>query len=118
MNISRLIPNIPENELAQKDFFNPYYGSLSNRDIEWHRKHTNNLRRTLVYQNGLWPLGLLKFCLYYSENDHRSIDGIFESIKNNLREFNNAGLLESVQIVSEFRHKYVAHLTGQKAMSR
>jgi type III restriction enzyme len=107
--ISKLSPDLPETEFAQKDFFNPYYGSLSGRDIEWHRKHTDNLRRTLVYQNGLWPLGLLKFCLDYSENDQYNIAGVFESIKKHFKKYNGSGLLDSVNIVADFRNKFVAH---------
>ncbi len=107
--ISRLGPDLPETELAQKDFFNPYYDALSSRDIEWHKKHANNLRRTLIFQNGLWPLGLLKFCLDYSENDRHSIGGIFESIKKHFKKYNGSGLLDSVNTVADFRNKFVAH---------
>ena len=39
-----------------------------------------NLKRTLAFDSGIWPLGLLWSCKEYAPNDKAKIDGVFEAV--------------------------------------
>ena len=104
-----LLPLMPSTPKDQKDFFEPYYGSLKKGDIEWHKRHASNLRRTLVFKNGLWPLGLLQFCLDYCKMSKHNVGGVFEAIRQSFSKFNDTDLYDTIKKVSEIRNKYVAH---------
>ena len=40
-----------------------------------------NLKRTLVFNNGIMPLGLLRDCMEYALNDNTRIEGVFQAVK-------------------------------------
>ncbi len=104
-----LMPLMPGTPTGQKDFFEPYYGKLKKTDIDWLNRHASNLRRTLVFKNGLWPSGLLLFCLDYCKNSKHDVDGVFKAIKQSFSKFNNSDLYDSVQQITNFRNSYIAH---------
>ena len=104
-----LLPYMPGTPTEQKDFFDPYYGDLKKSDIDWLRRHASNLRRTLVFKNGLWPLGLLAFCLDYSKTDRYSVGGVFEAIRQGFSKFNDTTLYDTVKTITDFRNTYIAH---------
>jgi type III restriction enzyme len=66
-------------------------------------------RRTLVFKNGLWPLGLLAFCIDYSKTKKHSVGGVFESIRQGFSKFNETDLYDTVKIITDFRNTYIAH---------
>ena len=100
---------MPGTPTGQKDFFEPYYGNFKKDDIEWLRRHASNLRRTLVFKNGLWPSGLLLFCLGYCRTSKHDVGGVFEAIKQNFSKFNDTDLYATVKDINEFRNRYIAH---------
>jgi len=76
-----LLPDIPSSPVEQAGYFDPYYGNLPKKDVNWLRSQANNLKRTLIYRNGVMPLGLLSFCLSYGCQDDHPIGGIFTSVR-------------------------------------
>ncbi|PIQ93093.1 MAG: hypothetical protein COV68_11645 [Nitrospirae bacterium CG11_big_fil_rev_8_21_14_0_20_41_14] len=67
------------------------------------------LRRTLVFKNGLWPSGLLLFCLDYCRMAKYEVGGVFEAIKKSFATFNETDLFDTVQAITDFRNNYIAH---------
>jgi type III restriction enzyme len=104
-----LLPLMPGIPAEQKAFFEPYYGSLKKGDIDWLNRHAGNLKRTLVFKNGLWPLGLLLFCLDYSKTAKHEVGGIFEAIKKSFAKFNDTDLYDTIKAITDLRNNYIAH---------
>ena len=121
--LNRLLPYVPTLAQEQANFFDPYYKGLKARDESWLRKHAANLKRSLVYRNGLWPLGLLQFCLDYARTADDNVGGVFKAVRESFKEDAKTHLLETVSRMADFRNKFVAHqeaeLTdGAKARGR
>ena len=77
-----------------------------------HRHYTElarNLRKTLVYQTGVSPLGLLRNCYDYALNDSTALTGVFEAVRDELRLPGARAIFEAVKIVNDFRNTRVAH---------
>lgn len=104
-----LLPLMPSTPAEQKAFFEPYYGTLKKSDIDWLNRHASNLRRTLIFKNGLWPSGLLLFCLDYCRMSKLEVGGVFEAIKKSFTKFNETDLLDTVKTITDFRNNYIAH---------
>jgi type III restriction enzyme len=104
-----LLPEIPAMGIQERNYFEPYYGGLPRKDINWLKGIANNLKRTLVYRNGLMPLGLLAFCLNYAQRKEYEIGGIFNSVKEHFSPFSKSELYKVIDEIKEFRNTYVAH---------
>jgi type III restriction enzyme len=107
--LNRLLPYVPTLAQEQANFFDPYYKGLKARDESWLRKHAANLKRSLVYRNGLWPLGLLQFCLDYARTADDNVGGVFKAVRESFKEDAKTHLLETVSRMADFRNKFVAH---------
>lgn len=59
--IHLLSPDLPVDRRSQRDFFDPDLNHLRRDDAKEHKRQADNLRRTLVDQGGLMPIGLLLF---------------------------------------------------------
>lgn len=106
--VKRLSPDVPSDFNALRTFFDPYYGDIKKGDVDYHIRNAKNLRRTIVDQNGLMPLGLLEFCLNYAGQSHQ-VGGVFEAIRKDF--VSNSGLLSQVKAVYEFRNNRIAHVS-------
>ncbi len=94
----------------QRDWFDPHYDQrMDRRNIPHYDQTAKNLRRTLVYGNGVSPLGLLRSCLDYALNDNTRIAGVFEAIKQTMRFTDGRKLLERIAQINDFRNTRVAH---------
>lgn len=107
--LRRLITDLPAAVPDQKAWFNPYLES-----VEYGRQFTydsmaKNLKRTLVFKNGLSPLGLLRNCLEFALNDKARIGGVFEAVKVHFGEDTNRNLLALVTAMNDFRNTFIAH---------
>jgi hypothetical protein len=77
-----------------------------------HRHYTElarNLRKTLVYQTGVSPLGLLRNCYDYALNDATALTGVFEAVRDELRLPGARAIFEAIKSVNDFRNTRVAH---------
>lgn len=104
-----LLPDVPAQPVEQSSYFEPYFGNLPRKEVQWLRGIANNFKRTLIYRNGLMPLGLLAFCLDYGRKEEYPLGGVFKSVREKFSRFSDVGLYKMVDDIKEFRNTYVAH---------
>lgn len=107
--IRRLQSAMPVAVEAQKVWFNPSLRGLDYKTEDNYRRMAQNLKRTLVFNNGLSLIGLLRSCLDYALNDTTKIGGVFEALHTHLRFQGGRKLLDTVTRINDFRNTYVAH---------
>ncbi len=107
--VQRLQPELPVTVDAQKAWFAPYLGGVDRKSEGDYRKLAQNLKRTLVFNNGLSLIGLLRSCLDYALNDTTKIGGVFEALQTQLRFQGGRKFLETVTRINDFRNTYIAH---------
>jgi type III restriction enzyme len=107
--ISTLLASIPEDPKKQERFFEPDLSVLHPRDESFHRRQGVNLRRTLVENDGVMPMGLLKWCLEYAKSPKTPPGGIFSAIKTQFEDAARTDLLDTVNTIYSFRNEYIAH---------
>jgi type III restriction enzyme len=82
--ISALKDTIPQDSTRRERFFEPDLSMLSPRDRSFHERQGKNLRRTLIENDGVMPVGLLRWCLEYSKSPRTPPGGIFNAVKNEI----------------------------------
>ncbi|MCH9055881.1 DEAD/DEAH box helicase family protein [Synechococcus sp. PCC 6716] len=107
--VRRLQPEMPVTVEDQKAWFAPSLGGVDRKSEDYYRKLAQNLKRTLVFNNGLSLIGLLRSCLDYALNDTTKIGGVFEALQTQLRFQGGRKLLETVTRINDFRNTYIAH---------
>lgn len=107
--LQKLTPRMPPNMRDQRDWFEPHFGAADRRMVPHYEQLARNLRKTLVYKNGVSPLGLLRSCLDYALNDNTMLSGVFDAVKAEFRFTGGRDLLDRVKSVNEFRNTRVAH---------
>lgn len=107
--VRRLQPEMPVTVDDQKAWFAPYLGGVDRKSEDYYRKLAQNLKRTLVFNNGLSLIGLLRSCLDYALNDTTKIGGVFEALQTQLRFQGGRKFLETVTRINDFRNTYIAH---------
>ena len=107
--LQKLTRQMPGNMQEQKDWFESYFGAADRRTIPHYEQLARNLKKTLVYRNGVSPLGLLRNCLEYALNDNTKLTGIFEAVKGEFRFSGGRELLACVTEINDFRNTRVAH---------
>jgi len=108
--VRRLQSALPPRPSDQKVWFDPYLGEIQDRRLTEHYKRTaQNLKRTLVFGNGLSPLGLLRSCLDYALNDTAKLTGVFEKVRTRFAVEGGAELHALVSEMNDFRNTYIAH---------
>jgi type III restriction enzyme len=103
-----LLPLTPSIPVEQKNYFAPYYEGINKGTVDWLKANARNLEKTLIFKNGLMPIGLLKFCLEYSQADHH-IGGVLEAVKKSFSKFKQTDLYATVKEIYDFRNTYIAH---------
>jgi len=107
--VRRLQSEMPVTVEDQKAWFAPYFGGVDRKSEDYYRKLAQNLKRTLVFNNGLSLIGLLRSCLDYALNDTTTIGGVFEALQTQLRFQGGRKFLETVTRINDFRNTYIAH---------
>jgi len=107
--LQKLQGSLPTNALVQKNWFEPYLGKVDSRMHRHYSELARNLRKTLVYQTGVSPLGQLRSCLDYALNDSTALTGVFEAVKEEFQIPGIRSLFDAVQKVNDFRNNHVAH---------
>jgi len=107
--LSRLQPHLPVSVDDQKVWFTPYLGAAERRKENQYANLAQNLKRTLVFHNGLSPIGVIRSCLDYALNDHTRLGGVFEAVKTEFKVQGGRDLLSQVKRVNDFRNSYIAH---------
>lgn len=107
--VRRLQPELPITIEAQKAWFDPDLYGLDRKSEQNYRKLAQNLKRTLVFNNGLSLIGLLRSCLDYALNDTTKIEGVFAALHTQFRIQGGRKLLETITRINDFRNTYIAH---------
>lgn len=107
--LKKLDDKLPGNMQEQREWFEPYLAGADRRMITHYQHLAQNLRKTLVYRNGVSPLGLLRSCLDYALNDNTKLTGVFEAVKTEFRFSGGRNLLDSVTFMNDLRNTRIAH---------
>ena len=107
--VRRLQPSMPAKVPDQKTWFDPYLRDADRRMQPHYQKMAQNLRRSLVFNNGIMPLGLLRDCMEYALNDTTKLEGIFEAVKGKFKVAGGREMLAMVTRIYDFRNTRVAH---------
>jgi type III restriction enzyme len=107
--VRRLQDLMPATAAEQKAWFAPYLGSAEGGKRRHYESMAQNLKRTLVFGNGLSPLGLLRNCLDFALNDTKEICQAFDAVRARFNAEGARAALDRVQRVNDFRNNYVAH---------
>jgi len=107
--IATLRGSIPEDPKKRERFFEPDLSVLNPREESFHKRQGTNLRSTLLENNGVMPMGLLKWCLEYAKSPKTPPGGIFSAVKANFEDAAKTGLLDLVDKIYSFRNEYIAH---------
>jgi type III restriction enzyme len=107
--VRRLQPLMPAKAPDQKTWFEPYLRDADRRMQPHYEKMANNLKRTLVFSNGIMPLGLLRDCMEYALNDNTKIEGVFQTVKTKFKVAGGRDLLATIIRIYDFRNTRIAH---------
>jgi len=109
MIVRRLQPAMPATVPDQKTWFDPYLRDADRRSQPRYEKMAQNLKRTLVFNNGIMPLGLLRDCMEYALNDNTRIDGVFQAVKAKFKVAGGRDMLATLTRIYDFRNTRIAH---------
>ncbi|MBP8625018.1 MAG: DEAD/DEAH box helicase family protein [Methanothrix sp.] len=107
--ISTLKDSIPSDPEKQKRFFEPDTSAMHPREESFHKRQAVNLRRTLVENDGIMPIGLLKWCLEYAKSPKVPPGGVFSATKAKFEGQAKTELFDIVDKIYTFRNEYIAH---------
>lgn len=107
--VRRLQDDLPAGVADQKALFDPYLARVDGGQRRHYETMAQNLKRTLVFGNGVSPLGLLRNCLDFALNDKNKLGGIFDAVTTRFRTTGSRDFLAGVQAVYDFRNTYIAH---------
>lgn len=104
-----LLDDVPTDPAERDRWFRPELGGLKAGTVKALEDLAHNLKKTLVEDAGLSPVGTLRHTLDYACNTDYAFGGVYGAVK--LRFANEPGrqLFEAVQKVNSFRNTYVAH---------
>lgn len=109
MILRELKDDVPAGRSEQYAFFHPNLTDLPTGEANFHKRQATNLERTLVDQNGLMPIGLLRWCLDYTHTTRRKIGGVFELVRTRFVDLLQTDLFSVIDAIYSFRNEYVAH---------
>lgn len=104
--LQQRVPGLPSDQRA---WFEPPLQGKSDKKTDHYKRVNTNLRKTLLFDGGLMPIGLLRDCLDYALNDSARFPGVFADVRAAFRFAGARKLLEAVSTIYEFRNTYVAH---------
>jgi type III restriction enzyme len=107
--VRRLQPAMPAKVPDQKTWFEPYLRDADRRMQPHFEKMAQKLKSTLVFNNGIMPLGLLRDCMEYALNDNTKIDGVFQAVREKFKVAGGRELLATITRIYVFRNTRVAH---------
>jgi len=100
------VPGLPD---EQRRWFDPYIANTQGKPPEHYKRTAQNLRKTLLYQSGLMPMGLLRDCMDFALNDKTKVGGVFDAVRTAFLYTGSRKVLEELTAVYDFRNTYVAH---------
>lgn len=113
--LQKLQDRVPAAAPDQAKWFEPYLAKVDSRMHRHYTELARNLRKTLVYQTGVSPLGLLRNSYDYALNDSTALTGVFDAVRDEFRLPGARAVFDAAKSVNEFRNTRVAH--QEKALS-
>jgi type III restriction enzyme len=110
--LKRLGPEIPTERETQKKFFETNVSGLTEKEADDYKRRSSNLKRTLVDQNGMSPIGLLRECLQYARDSKKPVGPVFDCVKKEFQT-DSEETYKLVSRINSFRNTYVAHQTKE-----
>ena len=108
--VRRLAADVPSESAKQPAWFDVYLpGNLDGGTRRHYEGLVQNLKRTLVFSNGLSLLGLARNCLDYALNDNTKLGGVFDALKVRFKVAGGRDLLATATRVNDFRITRIAH---------
>jgi type III restriction enzyme len=107
--ISTMKDTVPQDITKRERFFEPDLSMLSPRDRSFHDRQGKNLRRTLIENGGVMPVGLLRWCLEYAKSPRTPPGGVFNAVKIKFAAAAKTVLPDAVEKVYSFRNEFIAH---------
>jgi len=107
--ITTLKDTVPQESTKRERFFGPDLSMLSPRDRSFHERQSKNIRRTLIENDGVMPVGLLRWCLEYAKSPRTPPGGIFNAVKIKFVAPAKTVLPNAVEKVYSFRNEFIAH---------
>ncbi len=107
--ISALKDAVPQDFEKRGRFFEPDLSMLSPRDRSFHERQGQNLRRTLLENDGVMPMGLLRWCLEYAKSPRTPPGGVFNAVKMRFAQAAKTNLPDTVERIYSFRNEFIAH---------
>ncbi len=107
--LRQLQEEIPVDRNRRYEYFHPDLSELPVGEANFHKRQATNLERTLVDQNGLMPIGLLRWCLDYTRTTRRKVGGVFETVRGKFTSLSQTDLFQVADTIYTFRNEYVAH---------
>ena len=105
----RLQDGVPPVGNEAEDWFDPYFEKPDPRKLSGYKAMARNLKKTLVYDSGISPLGLLRTCMDFALNDKTKVEGVFVAIREKFQVKGGRDVLAKLQRVNDFRNTRVAH---------
>lgn len=106
--LQRLEPHIPTDREQQKVFFEPDLSALKKREADMCKRRGSDLKRTLVDQNGMSPIGLLRWCLQFAREPELGAGGAFAAVREEFAGVSDE-MYSLVNRINAFRNDHVAH---------
>lgn len=104
-----LLPLMPTDRAAQHEWFEVNATSLAPRQRRQLEKTGGLLKRLLVHDNGMMPIGLLRDCLTFAGSPQDVESGVLDGVAERFEKLAESKLPDVVQSVYDFRNNYVAH---------
>jgi type III restriction enzyme len=103
----RLLAEVPQAPEEQKRWFQPDFGPMKPGTVRDLESLAHNLKKTVVENAGLSPVGTLRHTLDYACNMPHNLSGVFAAVRGRFGA--DRELFDAVQKVNSFRNTYIAH---------
>jgi len=100
-----LEPEMPDTVTDQKAWFFTGDRFLSQEQ----QRFAGNLKKTLVFNGGFSPIGLLRGCLDFANGPDNQLGGVFAAVNRQFEGSKAKTLLKELSRINSFRNTYVAH---------
>jgi len=106
---SALTPGMPDDRVDQEEWFRPPMRRANPKAMPHYDRLGKQLKRLMLWNNPISPLGLLRDCLDFAVNDKTQPEGIFKDIRAAFGGANFRELLSATETVILLRNRCIAH---------
>jgi type III restriction enzyme len=104
-----LSPDMPADRVDQEDWFTPPMRRANPKAMPHYDRMGKQLKRLMLWNNPATPLGLLRDCFVFAQDDATPPEGVFVSIKAAFGGKDAGKLQPLVKAVADLRNMCIAH---------